>query len=139
MVVRTAVLIATIRLLPTAPRMCPSLARPWKLPSDSLDRDDRPVADVMTLFGWNARSTAQIRGTTKTTTPRTPASTYRVIFVLLSPRPPRPAGADLAGRVRTAGRSIVVAIASAPSGGPLVPLTSVDLSPAPAGARTGRR
>src|SRR5690349_20550184 len=103
--------------------MCPSLARPWKLPSDSLERDDRPAADVITLFGWNARSTAQIRGTTKTTTPRTPASTYSVSLVLLSPRPPRPAGADRAGladragRVRAAGRSTVVAMASAPSGG----------------------
>src|SRR5215212_3002988 len=105
---------ATIRLLPTARRMCPSLARPWKLATDRRERDDKPVTDVITLFGWNARSTAQSSGTTKTTTPRTPANTYRVTFVLLSPRPPRPPGADLAGRVRTAGRSIVVAIASAP-------------------------
>src|SRR5690349_12597484 len=128
--------------------MCPSLARPWKLPSDSLERDDRPAADVITLFGWKARSTAQIRGTTKTTTPSTPASMYSVSFVLLSPRPPRPAGADLAdladladraGRVRAAGRSTVVAMASAPSGGPLLPLIPAELSPAPAGARTGRR
>src|SRR4051794_3978216 len=110
-----AVLMATIRLLPTARRMCPSLARPWKLPSDRLERDDdNPVADVITLFGWNARSTAQTSGTTKTTRPRTPASTYRVSFVLLSPRPPRPAGVDLGACARRAGRSIVVAIASAP-------------------------
>src|SRR3954467_11047636 len=109
-----AVLTATIRLLPTARRMCPSPARPWKLLNESLDRDDHSAADVMTLFGWNARNTAQTRGTTKTTRARTPATTYRVTFVLLSPRPPRPAGADLAALVRTGGRSIVVAIASAP-------------------------
>src|SRR3569623_299812 len=105
---------ATIRLFATARRICPSPVRPWKLPTDSLDKDDKPAAEVITLFGWNARSTAQIRGTTKTTTPRTPARPYRVSLVVLSPRPPRPAGADLGAHAGTAGRSTVVAIASAP-------------------------
>src|SRR3954467_7656893 len=132
-----AVLTATIRLLPTARRMCPSPASPWKLPNDSLDRDDQPAADVITLFGWNARSTAQTSGTTKTTTPSTPASTYRVRFVLLSPRPPRPAGADLGARAATVGRSTVVAIASAPRS--RCACSYGGLSPARAGARTGPR
>ena len=44
-------LTATIRLLPTARRMCPSLVRPWKLPTLSLERDDSPAGDVITSVG----------------------------------------------------------------------------------------
>src|SRR4051812_31953412 len=133
MVVRTAVLTATIRLFPTARRMCPSLVRPWKLDRLSLDRADRPAGAVITSFGWKARSTDHSNGTTKTTTPMTAASTYRVTFVLLSPRPPLPPGADLGARVRTAGRSTVVAICSAPSVG------SVPLAQEPELARADER
>src|SRR3954451_13105060 len=99
--------------------MWPSLVSPWKLPRPSLDRADRPAGAVITLLGWNARSTAQISGTTKTMTARTAASTYRMRLVVLSGRPARPPGAGLPGaglraRARAAGRSTVVAIAAPP-------------------------
>src|SRR5918911_3991763 len=109
-----AVLTATIRLLPTARRMWPSLVRPWKLLGVSFERADRPAGAVITALGWNARNTAHTKGTMKTTTARMAASTYRVSLVLLSARPARAPGADLRARTGAAGRSTVVAMAAPP-------------------------